>query len=447
MIDDRYLDSPIGILSRRDFMRLTGLSLAGAAVGCAVNPVTGQNQFMIISQSDEIQVDRQYAPQQFSSDYGRSQDATLSTYISEVGRRLVPHTHRRDMPYNFQVVNAAYVNAYAFPGGSIAATRGILLKLRNEDELAALLGHELGHVNARHTAQQMSKGTLTSLLLAGVQIGIGASGYKEYADLAGQLGMLGAGMLLASYSRDNEREADALGNRYMVSAGYSTTGFVGLMEMLNTLHREKPGYADVLFSTHPMSTERYETARRDAAGQYAATQNKPLQRQRYMDQTARLRARKDAIEAFQKGEELMAKKQYAQAEEILQRGLKQTPDDYAGLVMMAKCQISQDKFSQAQPYAEKAKRAYPQEAQGYHVSGFALLKQNRFEPAYQDFDRCERLLPGNPSVVFFKGYAQEGMGHREQAATAYQKYLQQVQEGEMAQHAYQRLQEWGYLQG
>ena len=109
------------------------------------------------------------------------------------------------MPYNFNGVNAAYVNAYAFPGGSIAATRGILLKIDNEAELDALLGHELGHVNARHTAQQMSKATLTQALVGGAAAMAGTQS-EVFGDLAGQLGAIGAGALLASYSRDNERE-------------------------------------------------------------------------------------------------------------------------------------------------------------------------------------------------------------------------------------------------
>lgn len=272
-------------MTRRHFLwtlSLSSLGLAMGCVGCAVDPVTGQKTLMLVSENQEIQIDRQYSPSQFSSDYGKAQDAGLNAYLSEVGRKMIPHTHRPGMPYNFQVVNATYVNAYAFPGGTIAATRGILLKMNSEAELAALLGHEMGHVNARHTAEQMSKGQVTSLVLG---LGTALAGSK-YADITGQLGQIGAGMLLASYSRDNEREADALGNRYMVQAGYSTQGFVGLMEMLSTMSKSSPGYAEILFSTHPMSDERYSAAVQSARTTYASTQNYPLNLERYMDQTA-----------------------------------------------------------------------------------------------------------------------------------------------------------------
>jgi len=166
-------------LTRRDFLLLTSMSAAGFALGCAVNPVTGENQLMLMSEQQEIQIDKQYAPHQFSSDYGITQDQNLNNYVNQVGKGLTLHTHRKQMPYSFQVVNATYVNAYAFPGGTIAATRGILLKLNNEAQLAALMGHELGHVNARHTASQMSKQQLTSAILGGIQLIVSAK-YAKY---------------------------------------------------------------------------------------------------------------------------------------------------------------------------------------------------------------------------------------------------------------------------
>jgi predicted Zn-dependent protease len=230
---------PSGI-SRRDFLVLSSMAAAGWIAGCAANPVTGKTQLMLVSEDEEIQVDKQNSPFQISSDYGPIQDKTLNGYVRGVGRQLASRTHRTQMPYSFSVVNAIYVNAYAFPGGTIACTRGILLSLENEGELAALLSHELGHVNARHTASAMSKGKLTQAMVGGlsaVAAGVGGS-------LAGQatsrLGMIGAGALLASYSRDNEREADALGMEYMVKAGYGPQGMIGLMNMLRNLSKNKP---------------------------------------------------------------------------------------------------------------------------------------------------------------------------------------------------------------
>ncbi|MDH3394028.1 MAG: M48 family metalloprotease, partial [Desulfobulbaceae bacterium] len=206
-------------LTRRRFLKLTSLSIAGLAAGCAVNPVTGRQQLMLVSEEQELSIDKKNSPHQFSVDYGVMQDQQLNNYINTVGKKIAIRTHRPDMPYSFRGVNAAYINAYAFPGGSIAATRGILLAMENESQLAALLGHELAHINARHTASQMSKSMLGNAFLSGA---VAYAGQRQYGKLTEQIGMLSAGILLASYSRDNEREADSIGMQYMVAAGYNT---------------------------------------------------------------------------------------------------------------------------------------------------------------------------------------------------------------------------------
>jgi len=430
-------------MTRRDFLWMLSISTAGLAAGCATSPVTGKPQFMLVSEDQEIQIDRQYCPFQISADYGQVQDKTLNDYVSQVGRNISARTHRPSMPYSFRAVNATYVNAYAFPGGSIACTRGILLSLENEAELAALLGHELGHVNARHTAQQMSKGMLSQAIVGGLSVLAGTRA-TALGRLASQLGSIGAGALLASYSRDNERQADALGMEYMVKTGYSPKGMVGLMDILRSLSKQKPSAIELMFATHPMSDERYQTAVETSQTKYPSAQNLPVHRERYMDNTARLCSIKRVIEEMQRGEQEMAREKFGEAEVHFRNALKQAPDDYAGLVMMGTCQLIQKKHAEGLPYLEKAKQVYPQEPQAYHMSGFAKLQTKDFEGAYRDFSTHEKLLPGNPTTIFFKGFAQEGMQNKPEAAKEYHRYLQIVQEGKYAQHAYRRLVEWGY---
>jgi predicted Zn-dependent protease len=399
---------------------------------------------MLVSEDQEVQMDRQYSPVQFSADLGVTQDKALNAYIDQTGQKMAAKTHRSHMPYNFHAVNATYVNAYAFPGGSIAVTRGILLSLENEAELAALLGHELGHVNARHTAQQMSKGSVTQAIVGGIAAVAGTQG-QIYGDMASQLGQVSAGALLASYSRDNEREADALGMEYMVRSGYNPQGMVGLMDVLRSLSKHDPSAIELMFATHPMSDERYSTAVETAKTQYQAESKLPLYRERYMDKTARLRAKKGAIEEIQKGQEQMGKKQFAKADGHFRKALKIAPNDYAALVMLSTSQLVQKKYAVGSQYAEMAKKAYPQEARAYFLSGFAKLQTKKFDSAYQDFNQYDKLLPGNPTTIFFKGYALEGMQRIEPAAREYNRYLQAVQQGDYAKHAYYRLKEWGYI--
>jgi tetratricopeptide (TPR) repeat protein len=163
-----------------------------------------------------------------------------------------------------------------------------------------------------------------------------------------------------------------------------------------------------------------------------------------MDNTARLRSIKGAIDEMQKGDKALGVKNFSQAEGHYQAALKQAPGDYAGLVSMAKCLLLQKKYSEGARYAQQAKSVYPQEAQGHHLSGFAELNLKQYEAAYRDFQTSQRLLPSNPNTIFFMGYAQEGMNRRSEAAQDYRRYLQQVRQGQYAQHAQRRLQEWGY---
>jgi len=433
-------------MTRRDFLWLASVSTASIALpGCAVNPVSGESQLMLMSETEEIQVDKENSPHQFSADYGTLQDKALNNYVSEVGNRMAAISHRPNMPYSFQGVNATYVNAYAFPGGTIAATRGILLSMKNEAELGGLLGHELGHVNARHTASRMSKTMLVGLSLnLGLAVMSTSQKYGQYIQLAGLVGQLGAGMLLAHYSRSDERQADALGMEYMTKAGHSPQGMVGLMELLNTMGKHKPNVIETMFATHPMSSERYQTAKESADTEYGAMKKLPLNRDRYMDNTAKLRRMKKSIEAMQQGEKEMAKEQFRPAEQHLKTALKRTPEDYTALVMMGKCQLAQEKTNQARQYLALAKQVYPAEAQAHNLSGITNMMNKRFSAAYQDFDAYEKRLPGNLNTIFLKGNALEGMQNKRAAAAEYARYLKLNNQGDQAQHALQRLVDWGY---
>jgi len=431
-------------LTRRDFLWLATLSTAGVVTGCAVNPVTGKRQLMLISEGQEIALDQENSPHQFSSDYGAAQDQSLNNYIAQVGSNMAVHSDRPNMPYSFRAVNATYVNAYAFPGGSIATTRGILLELENEAELAGLLGHELGHVNARHTASRMSTGLLVQGLVA-VGTAYVESKDEKWAPLAAGLGGIAGGALLAHYSRDDERMADNLGMKYMTNVGYNPEGMVGLMDILRSMSNHKPNVIEMMFATHPMSDERYQTAKEASAAKYQFAQGFSLHRERYMDNTEGLRKIRGAIETMQDGEGEMANQQFSEAEKLFGKALRQAPRDYAGLLLMAKCQLAQEKPDRARRYAEQAKEVYPSEPQAHHISGITKLAKNDFGSAYEDFNNYERILPGNPNTIFFKGLSQEGMQNRQRSAEEYSRYLEQVNQGDQAEYAYKRLIEWGYI--
>jgi predicted Zn-dependent protease len=438
-----------GKMTRRDFIQLMMISTAGVAVGgCAVNPVSGDRQLMLLSEQQEIDIDKEQSPHQFSSDYGVMQDSAVNRYISEVSQQMAARSHRPNMPYNFNAVNATYINAYAFPGGTVAATRGILVELDNEAELAGLMGHELGHINARHSAQRATQGILSDVLLSAGTAIVGTNYGNVYADVVQTLGSVASGALLARYSRDNEREADSLGMTYMTRAEQNPEGMVGLMEVLVNQSKTKPNALEQMFASHPLSSERYNTAKQNIASNYQSQTKLPLNRERYMDSIASLRQIKPAIIAMQQGEQQMGKEAYQVAESNFNTALQHAPEDYAGLVMMAKCQLALKQNDKAQRYVDKAKQINPNEAQAQHISGLTMLAQNQPDAANDAFRKYERLLPGNPNTIFLQAVSLESMQKKSAAAQQYGRYLREVKQntkGMQAQHAAQRLQSWGYV--
>lgn len=435
-------------LSRRDFLWLMSLGSMSVALpqlqGCATDPVTGERRLILLSEEDEIAIDRKQAPHQFSNDYGLDRDDALSAYVTKVGASMAEISHRPHMPYDFNIVNANYVNAYTFPAGTMACTRGIMVEMEDEATLAALLGHEIGHVNARHAARQHASGVVTAVVIGGLGIAAAQSeSLSGYSGLIYGLSALGGTALLAHYSRDNEREADDLGLAYMAESGQNPEGMVDLMDMLVNMSDRQPNALETMFSTHPMSSERHATARRAVAQRHADVLGRDKGRERYMDNIAGLRRIKPAIKEQQAGEERMASGQFSQAETHFRRSLDLAPDDYPGLLLMAKAKSAQGQHREARAYLDSARAAYPSEAQAVHLSGINALALNRPDMALSYFEYYERILPGNPNTVFLQGIAAESMNDRRAATIHYRRYLQVAgAQTEQGRYAAARLQSW-----
>ena len=222
---------------------------------CAVNPVTGKREFMLMTESDEIALGRQ-ADGEIVTMYGKYDDPELENYISKIGKDMAKLTHRTHLPYSFKVLDTPVVNAFAVPGGYVYFTRGILVYLNNEAEFAGVMGHELGHINARHSAKQYSKAQLVNLGL-----GIGAAVSEDFAKYAGYA-QVGIGLLFLRFSRDNEREADDLGVEYSTKAGYDANGMATFFNTLNRMHPSSGGGLNDWFSTHPNPDDRIGAVKR-----------------------------------------------------------------------------------------------------------------------------------------------------------------------------------------
>jgi Flp pilus assembly protein TadD len=208
----------------------------------------------------------------------------------------------------------------------------------------------------------------------------------------------------------------------------------------------RPSVLETMFSSHPMSTERRDTARRLAETVYTDSAKAPVQRERYMDRTAGLRQLKPTIEACQAGETAMSRKRLPEAERQFSQALALTPDDYPALLRMGQCLQAQGRLADARRHVHRAREVYPGEAQAVKLG--ASLKLGLRDPAgaLADLQAYERLLPGDPGTVFLQGVALEGMGRRVAAAQQFARYLQSVPQGQAAGYATARLQAWGYMQ-
>ena len=226
--------------------------VAGAALaGCARNPATGENELMLVSESQEIQMGQQ-ADSQVITSIGLYPDPSLQTYVQGLGEKLAATSERPKLAWTFRVVDDPAVNAFAIPGGFVYVTRGLLAHMTTEAELATVMGHEIGHVTARHTAHAMSQQQVAGL---GLALGsIASSQVAKYAGVANQA----LGVLFLKFSRDNENQADELGVRYSSRANYDSRQMVNVMQVLDKMESQSGGRLPEWLATHPNPGNRIE---------------------------------------------------------------------------------------------------------------------------------------------------------------------------------------------
>ena len=230
----------------KQWIRLAGGLILVLLSGCAVNPLTGQEELMFFSEDKDVQLGDEYAPKIENALGGRLPDENLQDYVNDVGQRIARFCHRPDIAYHFTVVDQKMVNAFAVPGGYVFITRGMLEKLGSEAQLASILGHEVGHIVARDTMAALSR-QIGMTALVGAAAGAAASGGAGSGDLlAGS--MFVSGVLSLQYSREDEKTADLVGLAYMIQAGYDPQGAVETMRLLQELQTIRPVE---FFSTHP----------------------------------------------------------------------------------------------------------------------------------------------------------------------------------------------------
>ncbi|MEM9836495.1 MAG: M48 family metalloprotease [Bacteroidota bacterium] len=232
---------------------LTGLFIHG----CAVNPVTGKKQFSIVSESQEIQMGQGYHPSVMAQ-FGEYKNPQLEQLIETKGKEMAAKSHRPNLPWNFELVDSEVVNAFAVPGGFVYFTRGIMAHFNNEAQFMGVLGHEIGHVTAKHSVQQQSKQTL----LSGLAIG-GMILSPELASM-GESVMQGMQLLFLKFGRDDESQSDQLGVEYSTLIGYDAKEMAGFFSTLDRLSGGSENRVPTFMSTHPDPLDREAKVRQMA---------------------------------------------------------------------------------------------------------------------------------------------------------------------------------------
>ena len=367
--------------------------------GCAVNPVTGKNELMLLDETQEINMGAtQYEPSQQSQGGRYMSDPDLALYVSEIGQRLA-RVADRSLPYEFVIIDDSTPNAWALPGGKIAVNRGLLTKLNSEAELAAVLSHEIVHAAARHSAKSIERG----MLLSGV-IGVASSAIDQNAGNYGRIfdngAQLGAQFIVSSYGREAELESDAYGMIYMMRAGYDPEAAVSLQETFVQLSKgQSNNWLDGMLASHPPSQERVEKNRGTAQRLKQTTrQDLTLGFDRYQSKLNRLSQRSPAYNQTQTALIALKEGNLNKAQSDIQTALEQTQSEAqihsaAGQIAMAR-----QEFRQAQQHFSEALKINPKHFRYFLGRGLAAKALRQNDAAGADLRQSQALFPSQAAA-------------------------------------------------
>jgi len=251
-----------------------GAALALPLASCTTNPATGDRFFSPLSRDQEIAMGVEAKPEMTKEFGGEIGNARIRAYVNDIGRRLAATTEADNpsLPWEFIVLDSSVINAFALPGGKVFVSRGLMERMTNEAQLAGVLGHEIGHVTAQHSARRIGQATLIQggVAIAGVAVGAAPAGSAAASTGEMLLPALNVGgeVIILKFGRDEESQADSLGLRYMSRIGYNPTGQLQVMEILKDASKGGGGQPEFL-STHPLPETRIKRLQDELKKSYA----------------------------------------------------------------------------------------------------------------------------------------------------------------------------------
>lgn len=462
---------------------LTAYCLLFTIFSCAINPVTGERELMFVSERQELEMGKELYPNALWGDLGGGgeyKDERLKAYLNDIVMRIHTVSHRSTLPVQFAIQNSSVPNAWAIPG-YVVITRGLLASLDSEAEFAFVMGHEIGHVSARHSARQITSGILLQAGLTAA--GIAMSG-RNYSGIALNVGSVAGNLLLLKYSRDHELEADRLGIIYMSKLGYNPQNAISAhknlervsQEYLKSLGKEtsERSFFEDLLSTHPRTSVRIEEIQQmineiksnligDGTNrekfQTAIRELKDLNKIyiEYFDKAVREfgknniddadiliskaikeNASQPAFHAL-KGFIRLKRKDYQEAEKYFNTALSLDKDYEPALRGIGAVKYYKEEYSNAAGYLKKGISIFPQDIIAHYFLGMSYYKMRMYKTAIPHLNLFAEVQPRHPEIHGILGICYENIND---IYSAYEEYVMQLKvnpTNEMGRHAAARV--------
>jgi predicted Zn-dependent protease len=397
------------------FRYFAAVALLACLGACAVNPVTGKNELVGMSEESEIRVgDENYGPMQQAEGGEYDIDPALTEYVQSVGDRLAAVSDRQ-LPFEFVVLNNSIPNAWALPGGKIALNRGLLTELQSEAELAAVLGHEIVHAAAGHTSQRQGRTSILQGILLGAAIATSGSKYGDYV-VGGA--SVGAQLVNQQYGQGDELESDYYGMKYMSLAGYDPQGAVDLQRTFVRLSEDRESdWLSGLFASHPPSQKRVDANIKTAATLPAGGETGVDRFQAAMRETLEV---KPAYDLFDEGRKLLAEGSAGEAIEKADEAISLFPEESHFYALRGDARFQSENFEMAVSNYESAIHRRDSYFYYYLQRGRAREKLGEYDEAKDDLVKSNEMLP--TSIAYYTlGTIAVAQGENEMALAHFEK--------------------------
>lgn len=406
--------------------------------GCATNAVTGKSEFRFPGAGAQAvaQGKAQYAPMRQSQGGDYNLDRELTAYVDAIGQRLAQASREQNgvnYQYEFKVINNSVPNAWALPGGKIALNRGLLTEMNSEAELAAVIGHEIVHAAAEHSASQVSKGMLLQGAMIATQIGTAGSNYAQLAQIGASVG---GQLVLAKFGRNAELESDQYGMNYMSRAGYDPQGAVELQKTFVRLSEGRNSdWLSGLFASHPPSQERVNRNIQTAASLPAGGKMGVVE---FQNKMANLKRLKPAYDAYDEGRRALAQGDLNGASSYASRAINMEPRESQFHALRGDIEIQKKNYPAARSHFDQAIQLNQNFFYNHLQRGLINNETGNITQAKQDLQNSVQLLPSMPAYYYLGNIAKQERDYNT-AKKYYSQVAQSAGNSEIGQAAYGSL--------